>query len=117
MLAREVVKDHATVDPDILSPIQHQDLTAAVGLSIACCNDSDVDEAHHTASTHMALIDMLRDTVVTLSHQRAQLDIANHEEIADLNSKIADSIADLYKAVYDPANAVLSRSVRIPIAP
>ena len=61
----------------------------------------------------MALIDMIRDTLVTLSQQRAELQPSDHAGIAQLNNQIASSLRDLNDAVYDPVNAVMQRTVCI----
>ena len=101
---------------NVVLPIEHDALSAAVGNAIAHSQNIDVDEASHIARTHMALVDMIRDTLVTLSQKRAELHPSDHAGIAQFNNRIASSLRDLNDAVYDPANAVLQRTVRIQLS-
>ena len=84
--AKDVVKDHQLVDPQVIEPIEHHALEKAVGLAVAFRLGIEVDDAHQIASTHMALVDMLRDTVLTLSQQRAELASTDAAGIAELNA-------------------------------
>ena len=67
----------------------------------------------YVASTHIALIDMLVDTISTLLHERQALPTNDLDGIDRLNNQIIEAIRDLDQAVRFPAAAVQSSSIQV----
>ena len=112
-----VVRAHHAEDPATYVPQEHNDISAAVSDAVSNFTPpSDEDEAAHVAGTHMALLDMLRDTLATLVRQRDDLDAHDITGIERLNEQILGTIGDIDQAVRDPITAVQCRTIRFHLA-
>ena len=67
--AKDAVRDHQLVDLEVIKPIEHDALEHAVASRLGI----EINDAHQIASKRMALIETLKETVLTLCQQQSEL--------------------------------------------